>query len=253
MIIFRWIYTLWAIVLFFCLMLLQVVVFGLASLLPKRQAVAISIRYNNIFVTIWGFLMGIRYHIVGAEGLDKKQAYIFASNHTSTLDIMIVNAAIWQPFCPLAKKEVTKIPLLGYAFSKVSVLVDRSSPESRRKSVDALKDVVRQGISILLFPEGTRNRTGQPPLLPFKSGAIRIALETNRPIMPMAIVGTRRMMPGSKPPLVLGRHILSCYFGTPIDVAGIEMTDENIDALKTRVFDAIDTLLRDNDPDYHKP
>jgi 1-acyl-sn-glycerol-3-phosphate acyltransferase len=249
MLIFRWLYTFWGIFLFFCLMLLQVIVFGLASLLPRRQAVAVSIRYNNIFVTIWAFLMGMRYKVVGADKLNKQQAYIFAGNHTSTLDVMIINATIWQPFSPLAKKELKKIPLLGYIFSKVSVMVDRSSPESRRQSVDALKEVVKQNISILLFPEGTRNKTGQPPLLPFKSGAIRIALETDRPIIPLAIIGTRRLLPNDKPPL-RGPGTMTCYVGDPIEVADIEMTDENIDALKNRVFNAIDRLLRDNDPDY---
>lgn len=250
MLLFRWIYTVWGIFLFICGMLLQAIVFGLASLLPRQQAVAVSIRYNNIFVTIWAFLMGIRYNIVGAERLDKRKAYIFASNHTSTLDVMTTNAAIWQPFSPLAKKEVTKIPILGYVFSKVSVLVDRSNAESRRKSVIELQKTVAQGISILLFPEGTRNRTGQPPLLPFKSGAIRIALESVRPIVPMALIGARRIMPNSRPPFTLHRHTLSCYFGEPIPVAGIPMTDENIDLLKQRVFDAIDQLLRQHDPDY---
>ncbi|MBK8472445.1 MAG: 1-acyl-sn-glycerol-3-phosphate acyltransferase [Sphingobacteriales bacterium] len=142
MLLFRWIYTVWGIFLFICGMLLQAIVFGLASLLPRQQAVAVSIRYNNIFVTIWAFLMGIRYNIVGAERLDKRKAYIFASNHTSTLDVMTTNAAIWQPFSPLAKKEVTKIPILGYVFSKVSVLVDRSNAESRRKSVIELQKTV---------------------------------------------------------------------------------------------------------------
>lgn len=248
MVVFRWFYTLWGILLFICLMIVQVMVFSLASLLPHRHAVAVSIRYNNIFVTIWGFLMGIRYKVVGVEQLDKRQAYIFASNHTSTLDVMIINAAIWQPFSPLAKKELKKIPLLGYVFSKVSVMVDRSSAESRRQSVFALQEVVKQNISILLFPEGTRNKTGQPPLLPFKSGAIRIALETDRPIVPMAIVGTRRVMPNDKPPLKPGT--IYCYFGKPIEVAGIEMTEENIDLLRDKVFGAINQLLRDNDPDY---
>ena len=246
----RWLYTIWGVLLFMGFMLPQALVFALASLLPKRQAVAVSIRYNNLFVTTWGFLMGIRYHVVGAAQLDPNRAYIFASNHTSTLDVMVVNAAVWQPFCPLAKKEVTKIPILGYVFGKVSVLVDRSSPESRRKSVLALQEVVAQGISIMMFPEGTRNRTGQPPLLPFKSGVMRIALDTNQAIVPMALIGTRRMMPNSRPPLVLGRHTLSCYFGKPIEVAGIEMTDENIDRLKQDLFDAINQLLRDHDPDY---
>ena len=84
-----------------------------------------------------------------------------------------------------AKKELLKIPLLSSIFKVTTVNVDRSSREDRRKSVDRLKKYLSEGDNIFIFPEGTRNKTENDPLIPFKHGAYSIAIQTQTPILPM--------------------------------------------------------------------
>jgi len=95
---------------------------------------------------------------------------------------------------PLAKKELLKIPVFGWIASSAAVIVDRSSGESRKKSMDRLKNILSNGTSILLFAEGTQNRSKEP-LQPFKDGAFRIAIDAQEPILPMVVVGAGPLMP----------------------------------------------------------
>lgn len=132
------------------------------------------------------------------EALYKKgQNYIVVCNHNSFLDVMVTN-----PFLPgisktIAKKSMASIPLFGWIYRWGSVLVDRASELSRRQSYQSMKDVLALGMDMLLFPEGTRNKSGQP-LGKFQSGAFRLAIETQTPIIPVVIIGTKKMMPADK-------------------------------------------------------
>jgi len=161
----------------------------------------INERYGNVsfqFLKLWAWtfsqLNRIPYRISGKENIDPAKSYIYLSNHTSYLDIPGVCLTVKRQIRILAKKELLKIPILGWIIGRASVMVDRSSNESRLKSLDHLKDVLRRGISILIFPEGTQNRTTKP-LQDFYDGAFRIAIETQQPILPMVIVGAGKLMP----------------------------------------------------------
>lgn len=237
--IFRWIYTIWAALVFLFAALIGVFWFTLSSLLPRRTAVGAMISYNVCWSKFFAFLTGSSYRVYGREKLQKEGAYIFACNHTGSGDIFITNIALRRPFCPLGKAEARKIPIIGYVFSKVMVFVDRSNPESRRKSLVELAKVVEQGISVLIFPEGTRNRTGNPPLLPFKSGAFRLAIEAQIPLVPMVITGVRDLLPNERPPL--RPAAMSAYFGDPIETKG--MTEQDINALKEQAYKVMNDLL----------
>ena len=83
---------------------------------------------------------------------------------------------------PLGKKELLNIPVFGWILRSVAVLVDRSNPESRRKSVERLNKIFKRGISVIIFPEGTTNKTDKP-LTPFYDGAFRIAIENQGPYL----------------------------------------------------------------------
>ena len=97
-------------------------------------------------------------------------------------------------FRPLAKKELLKIPVFGWVTKATCVVVDRNNSESRKKSIGFLKKILGFGISILIFPEGTQNRTNNL-LQPFRDGAFRIAVDTQQSIMPLAVVGAKGLMP----------------------------------------------------------
>ena len=158
-------------------------------------------RFGNVsywFLKLWAgtfsLLNRIPYRIYGRENIRPGQAYIYLSNHTSYLDIPGVCLTVPRQIRPLAKKELLRIPVLGWIIRHASVIVDRSNNESRRKSMDHLKEVLRRGISILIFPEGTQNRTAEP-LQQFYDGAFRIAIEMQQPILPMVILNAGKLMP----------------------------------------------------------
>jgi 1-acyl-sn-glycerol-3-phosphate acyltransferase len=100
------------------------------------------------------------------------------------MDTPTIVKAIRQPVRPLGKVEMTKIPFFGFIYKNTIVTVDRSSAGNRTKSVQVLKSILRKGVSVLVFPEGTFNITGKP-LAPFYDGAFRIAIETGVPIKPV--------------------------------------------------------------------
>ncbi|MBL7787657.1 MAG: 1-acyl-sn-glycerol-3-phosphate acyltransferase [Chitinophagales bacterium] len=246
MFILRYLYTIWAALLFFFLGTIGMLVFTIAGLFPKKTALRICLTYNWLWVHAWGLLTGVRYRISGAEHIDRNKAYVFVANHGSMSDAITTNASIPVPFAPMAKKEVRKIPVLGYLFSKVAVFVDRSNPESRKSSLAAIIDLAEKGISTLLFPEGTRNRTGAIPLQTFKAGAFVTAIETQLPIAPFVIIGARQLLPNEKPPM--HPTTFTIVFAPPIDTKG--MTENDVDRLRNEVFVVMERLLITHDPQY---
>src|SRR5687768_6992279 len=162
---------------------------------------SLGARFGNIgyfFLYLWSWIFSqltfIRYKFYGTENFRKGQSYIYVSNHTSFLDIPGVRMIIPGQFRPLAKKELKKIPIFSWIAQTATIIVDRTSPESRKKSIDRLKAALKAGISILIFVEGTQNRTKEI-LQPFHDGAFRIAVDTQEPLLPMVVVGAGRLMP----------------------------------------------------------
>ena len=144
-------------------------------------------------------------------------------------------------FRPLAKKELLKIPGFGWIAQAATIIVDRSSHDSRKKSIDKLKLFLKQGISILIFAEGTQNRTKEL-LQPFHDGAFRIAVDTQQPILPMVVIGAGKLMPPSTVNLRPGT--IRIYVGPQIETQGLEISD--VSALKQRTFDAMKNLILQN-------
>lgn len=185
------------------------------------------------FLSLWSWLFSklnrILYTTTGRENIEKGKSYIYVSNHTSFLDIPGVTMAIPGQFRPLAKKELLKIPIFGWIAQSAAVIVDRTSTQSRKVSMDRLKGLVDMGISILIFVEGTQNRSADL-LQPFKDGAFRIAVDTQEPLLPLIIVGAGPLMPPGTIDLHPG-HI-KVIFGKEISVKGLTLAD--IPALKER-------------------
>jgi 1-acyl-sn-glycerol-3-phosphate acyltransferase len=200
-----------------------------------------SIGYFFLYVWSWIFsqLTFIRYKFYGRENFKKGKSYIFVSNHTSFLDIPGIRMIIPGQFRPLAKKELKKIPVFGWIASAATVIVDRSSHESRKKSIDRLKNMLRQGISILIFAEGTQNRTKEI-LQPFHDGAFRIAIDTQRPVLPMVVIGAGKLMPPST--LDLRPGLIRIYVGEEIDTTQYP----EVAKLKEKTFEQMRELIIKN-------
>ncbi len=194
-------------------------------------------RYGNIsyqFLKLWAWTFSklncIPYRIYGRENIHPGKAYIYLSNHTSFLDIPGVCLTVPRQIRMLAKKELLNFPVLGWIIKHASVIVDRSSNESRIKSMEHLKDVLRRGISVLIFPEGTQNRSDQP-LQPFYDGAFRIAIETQQPILPMVILNAGKLMPPKKAFIQAGT--VTIVIQPEIPTEGLKF--EDLPALKEQV------------------
>lgn len=159
-----------------------------------QHAVSVTYFFMKAWSWVFSMLTFIRYEMIGRENIDKNKSYIYVSNHTSFLDLPGIAMTIRGQFRPLAKKELLKIPVFGWITRATCVVVDRSSNESRKKSLNHLKEILTMGINILIFPEGTQNRSNEI-LQPFKDGAFKIAADTQKSLLPLVVVGAGQLMP----------------------------------------------------------
>src|SRR5688572_19467104 len=142
---------------------------------------------------VWLKACGARVRVTGTENLQPDQQYVFISNHRSYLDTATLFRYTGKRMGLVAKKELLKVPILGQAMHFVNILaIDRSNPERARQSMDKAREVMENGYSFGIFAEGTRAMPGE--LLPFKKGAFHLALQTGRPIVPVAIRNSDWMM-----------------------------------------------------------
>ncbi|MCY1503778.1 1-acylglycerol-3-phosphate O-acyltransferase [compost metagenome] len=173
--------------------------------------------------------------------INRKQPHIYIGNHGSYLDAVAVCISIPQPFSALGKAEMAKVPVFGWIYKRMVVMIDRSSRESREQSVQVLKEEIRRGQSILLFPEGTMNK-GPEALADFYDGAFRIAIETQTPIQPFVMLNNRELLPRTNP-LSARPGILTTVFLPAVSMEGYHLTD--LDDLKATVFRQMEKALTD--------
>lgn len=149
-------------------------------------------------VALWGAktwlqACGAKVEVNGSEDLDDDEQYVFIANHRSYLDTATLFRYAGKRMGLVAKKELLKAPVLGQAMHFVNIIaIDRSNPERARASMSKAREVMRNGYSFGVFAEGTRAMPGE--LLPFKKGAFHLALQTGRPIVPVAIKNSDAMM-----------------------------------------------------------
>jgi 1-acyl-sn-glycerol-3-phosphate acyltransferase len=136
--------------------------------------------------------MGFNYKISGAAVFEEGKSYVLVANHTSMTDIMLMLVLVKNhPFVFVGKKELAQIPIFGFIYKRVCILVDRSSSKSRFQVFERAQKRIQQGLSICIFPEG-----GVPEehivLDEFKDGAFRIAIEHQLPIVPMVFFDNKK-------------------------------------------------------------
>lgn len=189
----------------------------------------------------WGFslLTFLWFTSTGTGKIDTSKSYIYVGNHGSFLDAVAIVISIPQAFSPLGKIEMLKIPVFDWIYKRLVVMIDRSSRESRDQSIIELRKDLADGQSILIFPEGTMNKT-DTPLNPFYDGAFRLAIETQTPILPFAILNSKAHLPRTNP-LLIYPGIVKMKFGEAIEVEGL-MADD-VELLKQKASNAILHLL----------
>ena len=201
-----------------------------------------GVRITYAFLRFWSWVFSklnrIPYEISGREHILPGKSYIYVCNHTSFLDIPGLCLALPGQFRPLAKKELLKIPVFGWIARTAAVIVDRSNHGSRVKSLEKLTKILSKRISILIFPEGTQNRSMEL-LQPFKDGAFRIALETKQPILPIMIMGAGKLMPPGKFQVFPGKIRITIGEEIPTD----SYSAKDIAQLKGDVFNKMKALV----------
>lgn len=173
----------------------------------------------------------------GAERIPLGVPVVYAANHTSMFDIWALAAALPGSIRFVAKAELTKIPLLGAAMVRAGhVSIER---ENKTRALDAYRhaaDTVRSGVSTVVFPEGTRSRSGE--LLPFKNAPFGLAIAAGVPVVPLYLGGTFRILP--KGGFRLRPAPIRVQVGEPIATAGLTLADRQ--SLRERARAAIEAL-----------
>ncbi|GAA0551677.1 lysophospholipid acyltransferase family protein [Chitinophaga japonensis] len=226
------VYTVYGLSVFLITFLVMLLPMWIVSLLPEPR------RTRWFFVLARGWMkvfMPLVFCPVRRKGLEYFEPgvnYIVVCNHNSLMDVPVTTPGVPGLNKTLAKIEMARIPLFGIMYRIGSVLVDRQDEQSRRNSYEQMKEVLAMGMHMILYPEGTRNKTGQP-LKSFYDGAFSLAIDTQRPIMPAVLFHTRKILPPGRIFYALP-HRIDFHFLPPIQTQGLGKDD--MPALKERVF-----------------
>lgn len=184
---------------------------------------------------LWLLLVPIK--VTGRENVDPNQSYVFVANHQSFLDVFAVYGWLPNNFKWLMKKELRKIPFVGTACAVAGhIFVDRSNPRAAMESLTYIKAQLHDGISTVIFPEGTRTRTGE--MGRFKQGAFKIAMDMDLPVVPISLSGFFDAMPRNKF-YVKPFSRVALHIGKPIDISQFNDINEAMTELHTQVKNGI--------------
>jgi 1-acyl-sn-glycerol-3-phosphate acyltransferase len=232
--------------------LLSTIAFVFLTLLGSLLAIPSRLldRTGNLVITLarwWsrGVLAsaGVRVRVRARATLDPKRSYVVMPNHLSMVDIWAVFVAVPIPLRFIAKKQLGRIPLFGWAMRAGRfIFIDRQNATSARRTIDLAADRIRAGSSVVIFPEGTRSRDGR--LGPFKKGGFHLAINSGADIVPVAIRGSREVMPRGA--ALIRPGVVDVEIGEPISTAGLGPDDR--EALLEKVRARVAELLGEELP-----
>lgn len=180
-------YTVYVIATFLAGLLVTFPVFFALALPNKPSSRQAIYKIVKVWSAIWLWVIGMPLRVSGAKPGEGR--HVIVANHISYMDTVVLFPALPRYFRPLGKKEMSKIPVFGFLYKQVGIMVDRSSPESRAKSMRLMWRMLRHESDILIFPEGTFNET--PALMKdLYDGAFRLAINTQTPVLPVIFPDT---------------------------------------------------------------
>jgi 1-acyl-sn-glycerol-3-phosphate acyltransferase len=186
------------------------------------------------------FLCMVTVEVEGEENIDRARNYIIISNHRSFTDILVGSAAIPLQFRWLAKRSLFKIPLIGTAMRMAGYIpIDREHSVSASRSLQRVKEVLGNGISVWIFPEGTRTRMEK--LGKFKRGAFLIAIESGKPILPVTLINTDNIF--YKPFIVRGRRV-KVVIGRPLEPGSFKREGKTIHEVTDQLVALVKKIIQ---------
>ncbi len=183
-------------------------------------------------------IMLLPVHVEGRENLDAGQSYVFVANHQGPYDIFLVYGFLGRHFKWMMKKQLRNLPLVGKACESAGhIFVDKSGPKSIQHTYDNARRVLRDGASLVVFPEGARTFTGHMGI--FRRGAFLLADELQLPVVPVTIDGTFDVLPRQKGFNFLTWHPLRLVIHKPIHPHG-----QGADDIKQVMSESYDTIMQ---------
>ena len=214
----RKLYKIYAWLVFAPILGLSTVFFGTATviLLFFLKPRLVSTLCGKSWARVNSFFTPMHVTVIGRENVDPRQSYVIVSNHQSQFDIFMLYGWLDIDFKWVMKQELRKVPAIGIACERLGhIYVDRSNREAALASINAAKQRIVDGTSVLFFPEGTRSRDKH--MRPFKKGAFRMALDLQLPILPVTILGTRDILPSDTLDLYPGRATMIIHPPIAVD------------------------------------
>ncbi|HEY9196115.1 MAG TPA: lysophospholipid acyltransferase family protein [Mucilaginibacter sp.] len=187
-------------------------------------------------------ISGIFYAAEFEAPIDWKRTYVICGNHTSNLDISAISVKLKNNYCFMGKEELKDVYVTGYFFNTIDITVNRESKMSSFRAFKAAAEKLKEGVSVVIFPEATIPDVYPPQLHPFKNGPFRLAIEMKVPILPVTSPDTWKVLwddgkeYGSRP------GICNIFVHKPIETAHLTLDDA--DALRDEVFDIIKKKLQ---------
>ncbi|WP_439698430.1 lysophospholipid acyltransferase family protein [Mucilaginibacter sp. AW1-7] len=197
---------------------------------------------RRLIIFLSSSISGIFYSATFEEPLDWKKTYVICGNHTSNLDVSAINTILKNNICFMGKEELLNNYVLGYFFKTIDVTVNRESKMSSFRAFKTAAERIKNGVSVVIFPEATIPKDYPPELHSFKNGPFRLAIEMKVPILPISSLDTWKVLwdtgkeYGSRP------GICNIFVHKPIETAHLTLDDA--DALRDEVFEIIKNKLQ---------
>jgi 1-acyl-sn-glycerol-3-phosphate acyltransferase len=205
-------------------------------------------RFAHRLVRIWShlfFAFGfLRFEVVSEQKIDPKQVYVFCANHFSYLDIPAFVKILPNYFSFVGKSSIKKVPLFGYLYSRLNILVDRNDRASRSATLAKSIRALQSNRSIIIFPEGGITSKNFPYMSsPLKDGAFAMAIQQQVPILPVSFLNNHQLMDDDY--IALKPGLIQVRVHAPIETLGL--TQEDLPVLREKVFQKIQQPILD----YH--
>ena len=231
----------WALFVFASTMFLFIWFYLACFFLPEPNKTRWHRSISRIWMGLFLTLVGCRFSVRGKQHFNNLSSAIVICNHNSLIDVPVST-----PFLPRANKTIAKksfiyVPIFGWIYQFGSVIVDRKNDQSRRTSFEDMKRVLDSGLDMLIYPEGTRNKTSEP-LKSFYDGAFKLAVDTQKPIIPVVLLNTKKILPA---------YPIMCFKPGRIQMdilAPIASEGHTVQSLKKLAFDTMSAHYSINNP-----